>query len=445
MQLVQVPDEGGVSFCFRQNGKPFYAKGANWIPAHIFLPEIKETGYRHLLQMAKDANMNMLRVWGGGIYESDEFYDICDELGIRVWQDFMFAGAMYPGDARFMENVRQEVKYQVERLRHHPCIVLWCGNNEINEAWNNWGWQKQFNIHGLDSARIWREYLTLFNDSLRSWVNELDCSRPYIESSPEHGWGRKESFREGDSHYWGLWWGLQDWEQFSEKTGRFVSEYGMQSMPNEHTLLKFTSPSDRWLFSPVIQAHQKATDGFKKLNHYLVRYFTDSLKLSRLSLEQYRYLTQCLQYYILKNSIATHRSKMPYNMGTLLWQLNDCWPVTSWSIIDHSGAPKAAWYGVKSAYRDDVVEKPEHVIPKEYKLKKPVFNIQYAGDDYLTLQSNTEARFIFISLPGSNIQPDDNYFDLQAGEVKKIKMNFLVNAATLRRLKVVSLFDIIGK
>ena len=211
VQLIQQPDSAGTTFYFQKDGKPLYAMGANWIPANIFLPDVKKEDYRRLLQMAKDANMNMLRVWGGGIYESDEFYDICDELGIMVWQDFMFAGGMYPATSAFLKNVKQEVKYQVERLRHHPCIVIWCGNNEIDEAWHNWGWQQQFNLHGEDSAKIWNEYAALFKDSLPSWVIEFDGTRPYIASSPLHGWGRKQSITEGDSHYWGLWWGLQDW------------------------------------------------------------------------------------------------------------------------------------------------------------------------------------------------------------------------------------------
>ncbi|MBL0146346.1 MAG: hypothetical protein IPP48_11890 [Chitinophagaceae bacterium] len=185
VKLIQLPDSIGTSFYFEQNGKPVYVKGANWIPANIFLPSVKKEDYRKLLQKAKDANMNMLRVWGGGIYEADEFYNLCDEMGIMVWQDFMFAGGMYPADDAFMQNVKEEVKYQIERLRHHPCIVLWCGNNEIDEAWKNWGWQNQFNLHGTDSSKIWNNYKKLFADSLQAWVNKLDGTRPYISTSPK--------------------------------------------------------------------------------------------------------------------------------------------------------------------------------------------------------------------------------------------------------------------
>ncbi len=446
VNLNQQKDSIGNSFYFEKDGKPIYCKGANWIPADVFLPRLKKEDYRKILQSAKDANMNMLRVWGGGVYEADEFYDLCDSLGIMVWQDFMFAGGMYPGDDSFMNNVREEVKYQVERLRHHPCIVLWCGNNEIDEGWHNWGWQSQFNLHGADSAKVWNDYKRLFEDSLKKWVGEFDGSRPYISTSPKNGWGHKESFTEGDSHYWGLWWGLEDWEAFENKTGRFVSEYGMQAMPNMNTTKSFTDSTDRYLYSPVIQSHQKANDGFKKLNHYLTRYFIDSAKLSRLSLEDYTYLTQCLQYYILKNSIAVHRSKFPNNMGTLLWQLNDCWPVTSWSITDYSRQPKAAWYAVKEAYRDDVMPVKDIVYPKDLKLENAVVSFTITANQIMLI-ANKDAKYIQLSIDGNTSLFSDNYFDLKKGETRIIKYSqTLVQKGILANpnIKIKSLYDILN-
>lgn len=441
VKLIQRKDAIGTSFYFEKDGKPVYCKGANWIPADVFLPRVTKNEYRKLLLMAKEANMNMLRVWGGGVYEDDYFYDLCDSLGIMLWQDFMFAGGMYPGDDAFMNNVREEVKYQLERLRHHPSIVLWCGNNEIDEAWKNWDWQKQFNLHGTDSAKIWNDYKRLFEDSLKKWVNEFDGTRPYISTSPKNGWGHKESFTEGDSHYWGLWWGLQDWEVFENKTGRFVSEYGMQAMPNWNTIKSFTDSSDRYLYSPVIQSHQKATDGFKKLNHYLTRYFIDSARLSRLSLEEYSYLTQCLQFYILRNSIATHRSKYPANMGTLLWQLNDCWPVSSWSISDYSRQPKAAWYAVKEAYRDDAMPAQEALIPKDLKLQKPEYTVSVSGNS-VTIRCTTNAKYVFLYAEDSDIMFSTNYFDLYAGIAETISANKTIDP---KKIKVMSLYDVLYK
>lgn len=441
VKLIQQKDQTGTSFYFEKDGKPIYCKGANWIPADVFLPRLTKNDYRKMLLSAKDANMNMLRVWGGGVYESDDFYNLCDSLGIMVWQDFMFAGGMYPGDEAFMNNVREEVKYQIRRLKNHPCIVLWCGNNEIDEAWKNWGWQSQFNLHGADSAKVWNDYKRLFEDSLKKWVNEFDGKRPYVSTSPKNGWGHKESFTEADSHYWGLWWGLEDWEVFENKTGRFISEYGMQAMPNWNTAKSFTDSSDRYLYSPVIQAHQKASDGFKKLNHYLTRYFIDSAKLSKLSLEDYTYLTQCLQYYILKNSIAIHRSKSPTNMGTLLWQLNDCWPVSSWSITDYRRGPKAAWYAVKEAYRDDVLPKKDSIYPKDLKLEKPDFAILISGNS-ISVRANTNAKYVMLSSADDTVTFSDNYFDLKVGETKVVTCNKSV--APLSSLKIRSLYNILN-
>ena len=441
IKLIQQKDSIGTSFYFEKNGKPIYAKGANWIPGDVFLPKLTRDNYRKMLLSAKNANMNMLRVWGGGVYEADDFYDLCDSLGIMVWQDFMFAGGMYPGDEAFMNNVREEVKYQIERLRNHPCIVLWCGNNEVEEAWKNWGWQGQFNLHGADSAKVWNDYKRLFQDSLKKWVDEFDGTRPYVSTSPKNGWGRKESFTEGDSHYWGVWWGLEDWEMFENKTGRFVSEYGMQAMPNWNTIKSFTDSSDRYMQSPVIQSHQKASDGFKKLNHYLTRYFIDSAKLSRLSLEDYTYLSQCMQYYILKNSIAVHRSKQPANMGSLLWQLNDCWPVTSWSITDYSRQPKAAWYAVREAYRDDVLPVKDLVYPKDLKLKRSVVSIELIGNT-IKLTASEDAKYIQLAWHGNSSVFSDNYFDLKKGAVKIITLKKnVVKKGYITNLKIKTLFD----
>jgi len=444
-KLIQQKDSIGQSFYFEKNGTPIYMKGANWIPANIFPDAVTRNDYRALLIKAKEANMNMLRVWGGGIYESDDFYDLCDSLCIYVWQDFMFAGGMYPADAAFLQNVKSEVKYQIERLRHHPCIVLWCGNNEIEEAWKNWGWQNQYNLHGDDSLRIWQEYETLFKDSLEAWTNEFDGTRPYVSTSPMHGWGREKSYVEGDSHFWGIWWGLMDWEVFKEKTGRFVSEYGMQSMSNYNTVKAYTPENERKLNSKTIISHQKANEGFKKLNHYLTRYFIDSNKLKSLQLKEYVYLTQCLQAYILRNAIAIHRSKQPRNMGTLLWQLNDCWPVTSWSIVDASKTPKASWYAVKNAYAENATNQIDTILPKDWKLLKPIFKIVQIDKTNLSITSNVDAKFVYLSLNDNPLKCSDNYFDLSKGEKKIISVEDLSLIKKLGNFNIFSLYDVLKR
>ena len=446
VELVQEADSVGKTFYFKIDGKSVYMKGANYIPSDMFLPRLTKEDYRKIILTAKEANMNMLRVWGGGVYEDDVFYDLCDEYGIMIWQDFMFAGGMVPGDEIFFNNVREEVKYQIKRLRHHPSIVLWCGNNEVDEAWNNWGWQKQFNLKGSDSAKVWNDYKRLFRDSLPVWVNEWDGTRPYISTSPLNGWGRAKSFTEGDSHYWGVWWGLQDIEVFENKTGRFVSEYGMQAMPNYSSIEKFTLPQERTLTSDVILSHQKATNGFAKINFYLHRYFLDSNKVKTLSLNEYTYLTQCMQYYIFKNSIAIHRSKQPYNMGTLLWQLNDCWPVASWSITDYSRQPKAAWFGVKEAYGDDVLPVRDNVRPKDLKLQKPDFIIKPEGESCFSIESNVDAKYVYLFKQGSFFDITDNYFDLKAGVNKKISVkNRYFTQKEIKDIRIKSLYDIFQK
>jgi len=445
VELVQQPDEKGSSFYFNINGKATYMKGANYIPSDAFVTRMTKNDYRKMLMMAKDANMNMLRVWGGGVYEDDYFYELCDSLGIYVWQDFMFAGTMVPGDEAFFANVKEEVKYQVKRLRHHKSIVLWCGNNEIDEAFNRWGWQTQFRIKPKDSAKLWNDYTRLFRDSIPKWVKEVDDSRPYISSSPKYGWGVKNSFTEGDSHYWGVWWGNEDFEAFENKTGRFVSEYGMQAMPNYSSVLKFTQPQDRYLASDVMKNHQKAGNGYQKLDVYLKSYFVDEERLRKLSVEDYTYLTQCVQYYGFKNMILIHRSKEPYNMGTLLWQLNDCWPVASWSITDYyDRIPKAAWYAVKDAYSDDVRSARDTIKPKDLKLTDPKITYQIKGNQVI-LKSSGLAKYVFVDIAGYKGKLSDNYFDLLPGNEKIISFDQKEVTTKTIDLKLKSLWDVLGK
>jgi beta-mannosidase len=442
--LIQKKDTIGTSFYFEKSGSPVYMKGANWIPGTIFPGTMNREQYSRWLQQAKAANMNMLRVWGGGFYEDDAFYDLCDSLGIYVWQDFMFACGMYPADSAYLQNVKQEVAYQVKRLRHHPCIVLWCGNNESEEGWKNWGWQQQFRLHGEDSLKIWKDYQTLFQDSLRKWVNDFDGTRPYVSTSPKNGWGHPESFTEGDSHYWGLWWGLEDWEVFKTKTGRFVSEYGMQSMSHYTTVQSYTPKNELTMYAPSMIAHQRAGDGFNKINHYLLRYFIDSNMLKKINVQDYIYITQCMQAYVLYNSIVTHRSQ-PKNMGTLLWQLNDCWPVTSWSIIDYAERPKAAWYAVKRAYQDDI-KNEELRIDRRTITNMPKFTLSAISSNSFSVQSDEDAYFVNLSCPEITMKWSDNYFHLKKGESKIIKVDSdIIEPGIMKKIKTFSLNEFYRK
>lgn len=350
VELVQEKQAKGTGFYFLENGQPVFMKGANWIPADNFLPRVSHHKYSELLIAAKDANMNMLRVWGGGIYEDDYFYDLCDSLGILVWQDFMFACSMYPGDAAFLANVKNEVRDNVIRLRNHPCIALWCGNNEIDEGWKNWGWQKQYHYSAEDSAKVWKDYLKLFHRQIPDQLAALDPSRPYWESSPSTGWGRDESLTHGDVHYWGVWWGNEPFEKYKSKTGRFMSEYGFQGMPSSQAINSFTDPADRNLQSASMKSHQKHPVGYETIDHYMKDWYKDPKDF-----ESYRYVSQLLQAEGMRTAIEAHRRAKPTCMGSLYWQLNDCWPVTSWSSIDYTGSWKALHYAAKESFRNYLI------------------------------------------------------------------------------------------
>jgi len=345
IELVRKKDKIGESFYFKVNNIPVFIKGANYVPMNSFPTDVSKDNYISLIEKVVNANMNMLRVWGGGIYENDIFYDLCNKNGILVWQDFMFACTMYPGDSTFIENVEKEAIDNIKRLRNNACIAIWCGNNEVDEGWHNWGWQKQLNLNESDSALIWNNYLKLFHNVLPTTLRKLNVKTDYISTSPKFGWGRKESMTNGDSHYWGVWWGMEPFEKYIEKTGRFMSEYGFQSFPKMTTLRKVIDDSSMYLYSPQLKVHQKHPKGFETIDEYLKR---DYKKPKDMGL--YVYVSQLLQARGLKIAISSHRRAIPKCMGTLFWQLNDCWPVVSWSAIDFYSEPKALYYAAKNLF-----------------------------------------------------------------------------------------------
>ena len=354
IELIRDKDEFGESFYFKVNGLPVFMKGANYIPQDNFLPRVDGLRYEKLIKSVVDANMNMLRVWGGGFYENDIFYDLCDRNGILLWQDFMFACNMYPGDDHFLANVKSEAIDNVTRLRNHPCIALWCGNNEIDEGWHNWEWQKQLGYSTKDSAAVWHDYEAVFHDILPAVVEKFDPGTIYWPSSPMTGWGRDEAYTQGDVHYWGVWWGEEAFEMYREKTGRFMSEYGFQGMPSMETVLSYTEPQDRYIGSPVMEAHQKHPRGTELIQKYMEREFIVPEKF-----EDYLYVSQVLQAEGMAEAFLSHRISQPFCMGTLYWQLNDCWPVTSWAGLDYYGKWKALHYHVKRAYAPVMIRAAE--------------------------------------------------------------------------------------
>ncbi len=345
IRLVQEKDSIGQSFYFTINNIPTFIKGANWVPADVFLPRVTKTKYRTLLIAAKQAGINMLRVWGGGVYEDDAFYTLCDSLKIMIWQDFMFAGAMYPANDDFLENIKQEAIDNITRLSKHPCIAVWCGNNEVDEAWHNWGWQKQFTITKNDSIELWQNYKKIFHELLPKLVKQYDSTRSYITSSPTNGWGRTSSLTHGDCHYWGVWWGLQPIEKYKEKVPRFMSEYGMQALPNFSSIQQFTKAADWDTSSVTMRLHQKHPTGYQNLAVYL-----QQNKLKPTTFKDYIMATQQLQSKALETAITAHLKAQPYCMGSMLWQFNDCYPGVTWSIVDYFGKRKKGYFTVKRLY-----------------------------------------------------------------------------------------------
>jgi beta-mannosidase len=356
IKLIIKPDKEGESFFFSVNGKPVFAKGANYIPNDVFLPRVDTSKYEHIVYSAAKANMNMLRVWGGGIYENDLFYDLCDKYGIMVWQDFMFACAMYPGSNKFYHEVAKEAEDNIKRLRNHPCIALWCGNNEIEQAWGQyeekrgWGWKQRYKQE--ERELIWKAYDTVFHKILPSKVTALNPQTPYWHSSPSAGMGKLAGHdnTSGDMHYWGVWHGNEPIESFRKYRARFMSEYGFQSFPEFETVKKYTSSEDWNINSPVMKAHQRSAIGNERISEYLNKTYNQPH-----TFEDFLYVSQLLQAEAMKMAIEAHRTDMPYCMGSLYWQLNDCWPVASWSGMDYYGRWKAMHYFAREAFKNQIL------------------------------------------------------------------------------------------
>ena len=350
LEVVTEPDSIGESFYVRVNGVPVFAKGANYIPIDHFTPRAGPAEYRALFEAATAANMNMLRVWGGGIYEEDRFYHLADEYGVLIWQDFMFAIGMFPGDSAFLDNVRREAEDNVRRLRNHPSLALWCGNNEIDEAWHNWGWPRQYGYTPAQAADVWGIYDRIFHDILPGVVAADDPGRFYWPSSPSLGWGHPESMTQGDSHYWGIWHGGEPFEMFRERLPRFMSEFGFQAYPDPATIDAFAPPEEQRLDSPLMQRHQKGSRGNERIVEYMRAWYPEPKDFA-----SFAYLSQLLQAEGMKIAFEAQRAARPRTMGTLYWQLNDTWPVVSWSSRDWFGRWKAMHYMVRDAFADVLV------------------------------------------------------------------------------------------
>jgi len=290
-----------------------------------------------------DAHMNMVRVWSGGVYPPEAFFHACDTAGILVWQDLMFGYMTPAGDSAFLANAYEEVRQHVERIGAHPCLALFCGNNEIDVAWSNWGWQQRYGLHGQDSAAVWNDHLAFFHDSLARWTAPF----PYTPSSPLSNWGNAAGLRNGDLHYWGVWHADSSLVSYTRNVGRFMSEYGFQSYPDSVSLARYLAPEDLVLGSVKLARRQLSY----RTDRPLWDRIEEELGVRPDHLNSFIEATQAVQAMGYGLAIDAHWAAHPRCMGTLLWQLNDCWPGPSWSIVDHLGRRKKAFEAVGSRYR----------------------------------------------------------------------------------------------
>ncbi len=338
VELDTTPDRTGSAFTFVVNGRPIFVRGVNWVPDDVFPTRITEGDYRERLEQAVAANVDMIRVWGGGIYEDTRFYEACDELGLMVWQDFLFACAAYP-EHLLADEVEAEARDNVSRLMRHPSLVVWNGNNENIWGAADWGW------HDTLQGRSWGA--DFYHRLLPKIVAELDPHRLYWPGSPYSGSENvaPNADSHGCVHVWDVWNQL-DFTRYRDHTPRFVAEFGWQAPPAWTTMADHVAPDEFVRTSPAMRNHQKATDGDLKLDRAIVPRFGHIE-----SLDAWWYAAQLTQARAVQTGIEHFRSLRPYCMGTIWWQLNDCWPVASWAVIDGLGRPKPSWFALREAYR----------------------------------------------------------------------------------------------
>lgn len=332
--------EGQPDFLFRINGKTIFCKGANWIPGDTFLPRVSDEKYCNLLTKAKDANMNMIRVWGGGIYENDTFYENCDKLGLLVWQDFMFACGAYPEHEEIIETIKEELSQNIYRLQHHPSIAIWCGNNE-----NEWGWYQGKNLQANELPGY-----KIYNSIIPDILKTIDTKANYWQSSPFGNDEDPNSTKSGNTHQWDIWSFWKDYTEVVNDDSLFVSEFGFQGPANIDTFNKYIPEKNRKAQDPIFEFHNKQVEGPERLFKFLSSHLPVETKW-----EDFVYLTQLNQGFALKTCLEHWRTNNRTN-GSIIWQLNDVWPVTSWSLIDSDSTPKMSYHFVKNIFRHVLVK-----------------------------------------------------------------------------------------
>jgi beta-mannosidase len=405
-ELIQESDQWGTSYVISVNGKRIFCKGGDYIPQDIFPSRVKDSDVRHMVKEMASANFNMVRVWGGGYYPNEVFYETADELGIMVWQDFMFACAMYPGDSSYLKEVSSEFDFQVPRISSHPSVVLFNGNNEVDVAWKNWGFQIRYSLYGKDAKDIEDNYVKLFKELLPKKVTEWSTV-PYIHTSPLSNWGKDEFYNHGSQHYWGVWHGKDPMENFAKKIGRFNAEYGFQSFPEMSTIHTFAEQTDFDLNSDVMKHHQKSYVGNGMIQKHAKNMYGEPKNFL-----EFVYFSQLTQAEAVGIAIAGHRLDAPRCMGTLYWQINDCWPAPTWSSIDYFGQWKALHFRARQEYEDATVlcrKNPQN--QPEY-----VFICQRAKP------LNTELTYEIFDLSGKKKHEGNVSLNLQDGEKKTIAL-----------------------
>ena len=354
LKLIHQPDAHGMCLYFELNGKPVFAKGVDMVPLDNFLPRITREKYEKHVLDAKNVNMNMSRVWGGGVYEDDYFYQLCDRNGILVWQDFMFACSTYPADSAFIANIRQEAIDNVKRLRNHCSIALWCGNNECQDVYYGWGGRHKYYIEKGVEELTTKQFKDMYFRCLPEVVKEYGGGIAYRPSSPFAFEDTPSDGINGDSHYWGVWHGRDSIGHYNVEKSRFFSEYGFQSFP-EFESVKIYAPQKRdWsITSEAMMCHQRAGS----YANGLIRDYMDQEYRRPEDFPSFLYVGSVLQGDAIKTAFEAHRRDMPHCMGTLVWQHNDCWPVASWAARDYYGRWKAQQYYSKYAL-DDILVSP---------------------------------------------------------------------------------------
>lgn len=344
LQLRQEPDQWGKEFAFYVNGVRIFAKGANWIPTDSLPTRITPAQFESLIRDTVAANMNMLRIWGGGYYPEDIFYDICDQYGILLWQDFMFACGIYPTDADFFANFLQEARENVRRLRHHAALVLWCGNNEMEQGWVDWKWNKP---EDPVNQRLKEGYDRLFHHLLPDLLRNEDPDVPYWPSSPSAGtpFEGANNQVQGDCHYWAVWHGRKPFSDYRNQFPRFMSEFGFQALPPLKTITTYAEPADWNMTSYMMEHHQKNPAG----NSLILTQMADAFRMPK-DFSSLVYLSLVLQAEGIRYGVEHWRRHRDRVSGILYWQLNDCWPVASWSSLDYFGRWKALHYAAKRFY-----------------------------------------------------------------------------------------------